>query len=130
MQRCSSEAGVRDCPPHRPEEQWLCCFARLQRETPKQKYRRSIERKSNQLYATLMPQESLDTGGTSESFTRGKAGEKHRACGLSSRPPPTREAEAGEKAKLPGVIGYFFSPRDAPKPIAIVFLLSCCLELL
>ncbi|KAL6310604.1 hypothetical protein AAG906_019275 [Vitis piasezkii] len=35
MQRCSSEARVRDCPPHRPEEQWLCCFARLQRDIPK-----------------------------------------------------------------------------------------------
>lgn len=35
MQRCSSEARVRDCPPHRPEEQWLCCFARLQREISK-----------------------------------------------------------------------------------------------
>ncbi|CAN4117924.1 hypothetical protein NitaMp154 (mitochondrion) [Nicotiana tabacum] len=35
MQRCSFEAGVRNCPPHHPEEQWLCCFARLQRETPK-----------------------------------------------------------------------------------------------
>ncbi|KAH0691916.1 hypothetical protein KY289_019274 [Solanum tuberosum] len=33
--RCSFEAGVRNCPPHHPEEQWLCCFARLQRETPK-----------------------------------------------------------------------------------------------
>jgi len=45
-----------------------------------------------------MPQESLDTGGTNSFFTGGKAGEKHRACGLSSRTPPIREAEAGEKA--------------------------------
>ncbi|CAH1438324.1 unnamed protein product [Lactuca virosa] len=35
MQRCSSKAGIRDCPLHRPEEQWLCCFARLRRETQK-----------------------------------------------------------------------------------------------
>ncbi|KAK8635901.1 hypothetical protein V6N13_004614 [Hibiscus sabdariffa] len=37
MQRCSSEAGVKDCPLHHPEEQWLCCFARIGKDTPKQK---------------------------------------------------------------------------------------------
>lgn len=30
-----------------------------------------------------------------------KAGEKHRACGIRSRPPPIREAEAGEKSVTP-----------------------------
>ena len=101
MQRCSSEARVRDCPPHRPEEQWLCCFARLQRDIPKVP---TLNRKKEQ--STIYMLNSCP-GGTRFFFTGGKAGEKHRACGLSSRP-----------------------PRDAPKPIAIVFLLSCCLELL
>lgn len=87
MQRCSSEAGVRDCPPHRPEEQWLSCFARLQRETPKQKYRRSIERKSNQLYASLMPQESLDTGGRANLLLEGGKSIERADSALDLLPP-------------------------------------------
>ncbi|TMW98900.1 hypothetical protein EJD97_003328 [Solanum chilense] len=35
MQRCSFEDVVRNCLPHHLKEQWLCCFAGLQRETPK-----------------------------------------------------------------------------------------------
>ncbi|WOG81110.1 hypothetical protein DCAR_0100255 [Daucus carota subsp. sativus] len=68
MQRCSSKAGIRDCPPHRPEEQWLCCFACLQRETQKtqgiranllleEKLGKSIERAGSAL--ALLPSARL-----------------------------------------------------------------------
>ncbi|CAK9182543.1 unnamed protein product [Ilex paraguariensis] len=46
-----------------------------------QKYRRSIERKSNQLYASLMPQESLDTGVRANLLLEGKLGKSIERAG-------------------------------------------------
>ena len=100
MQRCSSEARVRDCPPHRPEEQWLCCFARLQRDIPKVP---TLNRKKEQSTICL----THAPGVQDLILLDGK---------------PVKSIERAGSALAP--------PRDAPKPIAIVFLLSCCLELL
>nr|GEY33696.1 hypothetical protein [Tanacetum cinerariifolium] len=102
MQRCSSKAGIKDCPLHRPKEQWLCCFACLGGETQKVLMLNRKKDKSTicLTHALGIPRHK----GYGLFFTGGKAGEKHRACGLNSRTPPIRKAGAGSGFIL-GIVG-------------------------
>ncbi|KAM7460108.1 hypothetical protein LguiA_035938 [Lonicera macranthoides] len=78
MQRCSSEAGIRDCPPHRPEEQWLCCFARLQRETQKVP---TLNRKKEQSTICLTHAPGIPKGVRANLLLEGKLGKSIERAG-------------------------------------------------
>ncbi|KAL0381935.1 UNVERIFIED_CONTAM: hypothetical protein Slati_4609100 [Sesamum latifolium] len=106
MQRCSSEASVRNCPPHRPEEQWLSCFARLQRETPKKKYQRNIERKSKNYMLNSCPRNPWAQGVRVNLLLEGKLGKSiERACSALALVPSAKLRRDKSNGFLSGIVG-------------------------
>ncbi|KAK4414721.1 hypothetical protein Salat_2579000 [Sesamum alatum] len=105
MQRCSSEAGVRNCPPHRPEELWLSCFARLQGETPKKKSTNatSKERAINYMLNSC-PRNPWAQGVRVNHLLEGKLGNSiKRACSALALVPSVKLRR--DQSVTPGVIG-------------------------